>query len=145
MPNQHEPPRIDLIQLVQQARMQHDQNAQPSHINAMYWIEAKAPEGHGHPVTAHNGYWRIHTTRAAVDALWEQVKTATQAGHLGYKSKVATAPARGDATTDPRRIHVCTYNHHDTADIERVRLALAALGITDDLTYEANTANPTGG
>ncbi len=142
MPNQYEPPKIDLIQLVQNARMQHDQSAQPSQINAIYWIEAKAPEGHSPAVTAESGYWQVRTTRAAVDAVWEKIKTATQAGELGYKSKVATAPARGDATTDPRRIHVCTYNRHDAADVERVRQGLIALGIQDSLIYEANTADP---
>jgi hypothetical protein len=142
MPNQHEPPKIDLIQLVQQARMQHDDTAQPSQINAMYWIEAKAPAGQHPAVTVNSGYWRILTTRAAVDALWQQIKTATQAGTLGYKSKVATAPARGDAATDPRRIHVCTYDGTDAADVERVRRALEDFGITEGLVYEMNAADP---
>ncbi len=34
-------PNLDLIRMVQQARMAHDAQAKPSQVAAVYWIEAK--------------------------------------------------------------------------------------------------------
>ena len=112
--------------------MQHDQQAQPSQISGVYWIEARAPSGPG--PTPRAGYWRILTTLDQVDALWAQIKAATEAGTLGYKSKVATASR--DAHSVSRVIHVLTYDASDQADVERVRAALEALRIAGDLSYQ---------
>src|SRR5579871_4855658 len=124
-------PNLDLIRMVQQARLAYDADAQPSNISAVYWIEVKPKNATTEP-TPRAGHWLIRTTKQAVDGVWAKIKDATEAGMLGYKSKVATV---GLFTADERLIHVMTYNADDAADVERVRAALIALGFTD-LTYE---------
>ena len=84
---------LDLIHMVQDARMMHDETARPSDFAAVYWIEAKRPKGAYPPPTAHAGEWQIKLNVETVDAVWEGVKALTKAGRLGYKSKVSTRPA----------------------------------------------------
>ena len=129
--NRDDQPNLDLIRMVQQARMAHDAQAQPSHVSAVYWIEAK-PQAESLAPTPRAGYWLIRTTAANVDAVWAAIKAATEAGRLGYKSKVATV---GLSTVDERLIHVMTYNADDEADVARVGTALRELGFSD-LQYE---------
>ena len=124
-------PNFDLIRMVQQARLAHDAEAQPSNVSAVYWIEVK-PKNSSREPTARAGHWLIRTTAQAVDGVWAKIKAATEAGTLGYKSKVATV---GLTTPDERVIHVMTYDADDSADVERVRAALSTLGF-DDLSYE---------
>jgi hypothetical protein len=119
-------PNLDLIQMVQRARMQHDADALPSQVSAVYWIEYKPAVPTPSP-TARAGKWVIETTAEQVDALWIKVRAATHDGQLGYKSKVATASHSGDPNA--RVIHVLTVDRDDAADVERVRAALAALAI----------------
>lgn len=122
-------PDLDLIALVQRARMQHDADAQPSQIPAVYWIEAKFQAGKPLP-TPRAGYFLIRTTLQAVDALWAQIRGATEGGVLGYKSKVSTASRGVGRDADDREIRVQTYDADDGADVERVRAALIDLGVT---------------
>ena len=128
---------LDLIAMVQRARLLHDESARPSDLAAVYWIEVKRTDGEFPAVTATAGEWRIALTAKTVDALWARIKAATVAGELGYKSKASTAPAMGQADADARMICVRTYNAGDKADVERVRLALKALG-ADEMTYVAD-------
>ena len=121
-----QPPNMDLIHMVQQARMLHDGEAVPSQVSAVYWIESKPKDAAQLP-TAQAGYWLIETDIDHVDALWASVKAATERGVLGYKAKVATS-ARGSDTRQ-RVIYVCTVDGNASADIKRVHDALAALGI----------------
>ncbi len=122
---------LDLIQMVQRARMLHDQNARPSDYSAVYWIEAKRPDGDYPAPTAKAGEWRVTLPVAEVDAVWEQVKALTAQGKLGYKSKVST---QGPSNRDERLLCVRTYDAGDRSDVERVGEALRALGLTG-LTY----------
>jgi hypothetical protein len=124
---------LDLIQMVQKARMMHDSEAKPSEMAAVYWIEAKAPNATA--PTSRAGEWVIETDVAEVDALWEKVKTATEAGQLGYKSKVSTASRSPQKGAGHRVIVVRTYDADDMADVERVKRALAALGFEDKIRY----------
>jgi hypothetical protein len=130
-PNQKpNPPNLDLIEMVQQARMMHDRDARPSQMGSVYWIEAKRPEDSAHPgPTPRSGEWVIETTVDNVDATWAVIKAATESGKLGYKSKVSTAARDG---TDERSIRVRTYDAADQVDVERVRSALMAMGITPE-------------
>lgn len=130
-----QPPNMDLIRMVQQARMLHDSEAIPSQVAAVYWIEAK-PHDIVQAPTAQVGYWLIETDMAQVDSVWAAVKAATERGELGYKSKVSTA-SHG-SNPDQRVIYVCTVDATDTADIKRVEAALAALGIIS-MRYVADT------
>ena len=126
-------PNLDLINRVQQARMQHDDTAQPSQVSGVYWIEAKRRPSPEPGPTPRAGYWRLITTVDQVDAIWTTIKAATEAGELGYKSKVATAAH--DTHADNRAIHVLTYDSADEADVNRVR---AALSIPGDWTYHTD-------
>ncbi len=128
-------PNLDLINRVQQARMAYDAQAQPSQVSAVYWIEAKTQQADVPAPTPRGGYWCVETTVQAVDALWAQIRQATESGLLGYKSKVSTVPANGQTHPDARVIHVRTYDHTDTADLRRVRDALRELGITQEIAY----------
>ncbi len=128
------PPNLDLIQMVQQARMMHDREAVPSTMNAIYWIESK-PLTSVPAVTSRAGEWLIETTTAEVDALWVKIRQATEEGRLGYKSKVSTSPAKGQAHTSARLIVVRTYDADDVADVARVETALREMGVMN-IRYE---------
>lgn len=130
------PPDLDLIRQVQRARRLHDAQARPSQTAGVYWIEAR-PEAPA-PPTQRAGRFVLATSAAAADALWARVKTATEAGLLGYKAKVSTAPGPGQAGPDARLIYICTRDSQDAADVARVRAALRALGLPDDLPYETD-------
>ncbi|MCY4537433.1 MAG: DUF1917 domain-containing protein [Chloroflexi bacterium] len=128
---------IDLIEMVQRARMMHDAEARPSDYASVYWIEAKRGTGDNPAPTAHAGEWRARLTVATIDTVWEMVKRATVAGNLGYKSKVSTRPAAGQADPDERLLCARTYDARDSADVARVKRALLDLGLRD-LKYVAD-------
>lgn len=120
---------LDLIQMVQKARMLHDETARPSALAAVYWIEAKCLDGDAPAPTSKAGEWRIPLTIENVDSVWERVKALTLAGKLGYKSKVSTRPAAGQADPDERLLCVRTYDARDSKDVERVGEALRDIGL----------------
>jgi len=125
---------LDLIHLVQDARKVHDAQTSPSHVSAVYWIEA-APQTPTVRPTSRAGYWLVKTHVDTVDVVWQAVKVATEAGKLGYKSKVATA-AHGD-DHDARVMHICTYDAADAEDVTRVREALRGMGL-EPIAYHAD-------
>ncbi len=122
---------LDLIQMVQRARMLHDETAAPSAVTAVYWIEAKRRDGDTPGPTSTAGEWRVKLRVAEVDAVWERVKALTAAGGLGYKSKVSTRPAAGQAGPEERTLCARTYDAGDEADVARVGAALRALGLAE--------------
>lgn len=128
------PPDLDLIQMVQAARLAHDADVLPSQVHAVYWLEVKR-EGPGPAPTSRAGAWVIETTAAQADALWIAIRAATRSGQLGYKSKTTTSARAGGLDRDQREIHVLTFDADDTADVERVRTALEQIGITESLRY----------
>jgi hypothetical protein len=132
-------PDLDLIQMVQRARMQHDADARPSQTAGVYWIEAKCEQPDCAPPTPRAGQWVYDTTAAEVDALWDTVKAATRAGQLGYKSKVSTA-SRQQGQPGSRTICARTADSDDAADVERIRAGLVDLGLGDRLRYERDHA-----
>ncbi len=123
------PPNMNLINMVQQARMMHDRETLPSQVNAVYWIESK-PLGETLPPTPRAGEWVIETTLSEVDTLWLNIRTATEQGLLGYKSKVATIATKG-RNADSRVIVVRTRDADDSTDVARVEAALRTIGITN--------------
>ena len=127
---------LDLIQLVQRARMMHDAEAKPSEVAAVYWIEAKCQAETCQEPTPRAGGWVLDTTADVVDDQWETIKAATVAGKLGSKSKVTTA-SRSGKSNDSRTLVVRTYDRDDEADVTRVRDALSGLGLDGDWVYES--------
>ena len=123
------PPNLDLIHMVQQARIDHDRTAVPSEVSATYWIEFKCPLPMP-TVTPRSGEFRLHTTLQHVDSDWQKIKDATEAGHLGYKSKVSTRPTPDYPMTEGRTICVRTYDASDEHDLTRIREELARLGFS---------------
>ena len=126
--------KLDLIQMVQRARMVNDDGAKPSEVNVGYWIEAKRKVA-GLPPTSRTGQWVIRTQLEDIDLMWEQIKAATEAGELGYKSKAASVSRMGKNASG-RLICVRTYDADDSADVERVLASLRKLGIEGKLRYE---------
>jgi hypothetical protein len=122
------PPNLDLIQMVQRARLLHDADARPSEVSGVYWLEHK-PAVTVRPPTPRAGLWVIHTDAEHLDPLWERLKAANTHGALGYKIKASTAPRGQDAAPTARVIMVCVADGSDAADVERVRQALLSLGI----------------
>jgi hypothetical protein len=125
--NKGDPLNLDLIRMVQKARMMHDNEAIPSKMTGIYWIECKREENPS--ITPRTGEFRIVSTLAEVDALWVKIKEATESGKLGYKSKVSSISP--DADSSHRLICVRTYDAEDSADVERIRLALEGLGLSE--------------
>lgn len=127
-------PDLDLIQMVQRARMQHDSQSTPSEVTGVYWIESKPLTEVPAPTTS-AGSWIISTNADEVDSLWAKIKAATEAGELGYKSKVSTVPGKGQHRLQDRLIIVRTYDSLDSADMSRVEHRLRDMGI-NNLSYE---------
>lgn len=125
-------PDLDLISMVQKARLMHDAEATPSEVSAVYWIEVKC-ETCTAP-TAQTGQWTLNVHKQDVDTVWEKVKTATIQGKLGYKSKVSTASRSGEHV-DSRTIVVMTPDHSDE-EIQRIHHNLIALQIEGNWVFE---------
>lgn len=130
----NDPLDLNLIQMVQRARMAHDAEAVPSEAAGVYWVEAKR-EIEGKEPTPRAGVWVVPTTTSEIDALWATIKQATREGKLGYKSKAATASRSLGVDQADRVIHVLTYDADDAADVARIHAALMELGVTGELTF----------
>lgn len=125
---------MDLINMVQNARMMHDADAVPSKVPGVYWIEAKNPSPENKP-TPRTGEFHIQTTVDEVDAHWLQIKEATEKGLLGYKSKVSTVSTDGTVHGKQRLICIRTYDADDSDDRKRIQAELEKLGF-NTVTYE---------
>ena len=97
---------LDLIQMVQKARMLHDETASPSALAAVYWIEAKRRDGDYPAPTAKAGEWRIPLRADDVDAVWERVKSLTTAGKTRIQVK-GIDPARRRSSGSRRPADMC--------------------------------------
>lgn len=128
-------PNLDLISKVQRARMMHDADAKPSQVSAVYWIEAKSQTADTPQPTPRAGQWVLDTTVTQVDSQWAQVKQATEAGKLGYKSKVSTA-SHDQRDPDARRIVVRTYDSNDQDNVKQIGETLSALKLNGEWHYE---------
>ncbi len=130
--DQNDQPNMDLIQMVQRARMQHDSQARPSEMSAVYWLEFKHESAP--PPTSRAGQWVIDIPAQQADSVWQAVKDATARGELGYKSKLATISRTG--TPEMRTLAIRTIDADDSADVARVRAGLDALGLGAGWDYE---------
>src|ERR1041385_1052245 len=96
-------PNLDLIRMVQQARMAHDAETIPSQVSGVYWIESKPRDPQQAPASR-AGEWLIPTDLSHVDDLWARIKAATENGTLGYKAKVSTASRTGSVAAREIRV-----------------------------------------
>ena len=133
-----DPPNMDLIQMVQRARMQHDADAKPSDVSAVYWIEAKYEGDDVKPPTPNAGQWMVDIPVDAADTAWEQIKAATVTGQLGYKSKVSTA-ARSGAKTATRTLIVRVHAASDAAEVQRIKAALDGMTMPGEWRFERDS------
>jgi len=132
MSNDNKPSKLDMdiINMVQNARMMHDDTAIPSKVPGVYWIEAKNPTP-AQQLSPRIGEFQIQTVVDKVDEQWQIIKQATEAGQLGYKSKISTASTDGSPHSEQRLICIRTYDADDRADIARVEHQLKDLGFTN--------------
>jgi len=128
MTKKPEKPNLDLINMVQQARLQHDDEATPSNTASNYWLETKPDADNIRSPTTRAGQWTAEIDSSQVDTVWQAVKTATKAGKLGYKSKVSTS-SRGQQNQNTRTLVILTYDADDLQDVNRIKQALNALDI----------------
>ncbi len=133
-------PDLDLIAMVQRARMQHDDTAQPSQIGAIYWIEAKRATAGAAP-TARASFFSLNADLSAVDSIWHQIKIATEGGELGYKAKVSTASRGGRKDGVDREIRVQVADADDIAEVARIRAKLLSFGFSGTWRYVAHEAD----
>ncbi|GAU71327.1 putative hypothetical protein [Streptomyces sp. NBRC 110611] len=120
-------------------------HAEPSAVTDSPWLWATTPHSRDTDAdAAAYGKWLWFLPVRALDAGWQLVKAAVEAGHLGPGTKVATLGngSRGDPTRRP--VIIYTVNHHDEDDVLRVLVALRALGINDALAYKTDEATKRG-
>ncbi|MBO8202676.1 DUF1917 domain-containing protein [Streptomyces smyrnaeus] len=113
----------------------------PSHETAEPWLWADAPDTplaeDAHPCS---GKWLWFTPLSLLDRSWAAIRTATEDGLLGYRSKAGTLINTRTKSDDTRRpICVYTRDWHDIDDVQRVLTNLRALGIVDVLLYKTDS------
>jgi hypothetical protein len=110
----------------------------PSRFTGDYYLHATGPApAEGSP--RRPGKWLIFVSRSRIDALWETIRRAVQAGRLGHAAKVSTA-LPDPMSPDPKKHVICVYtgDEDDPADVRRVRDALRQLGISWRIPYKSD-------
>ncbi|MFB7512932.1 putative phosphothreonine lyase domain-containg protein [Streptomyces sp. NPDC056144] len=112
------------------------------------WQWAMAPSDSSAPAavneSAKAGKWLWFLPLRALDASWHLIKTAVEAGQLGPGAKVATLGSDFDGDPTRRPVIIYTADHRDERDVQRVLLALRALGVRDALAYKTDEATERG-
>jgi hypothetical protein len=82
--------------------------------------------------------------RGQIDAVWEQVKRATEAGLLGVSSKCSTM--RESPISVGKELVICVYtkDFRDKPDVFRVREELRKMGVVRKIPYKTNQATCAG-
>lgn len=111
----------------------------PSRVKDRYWLFAHRQQGTYPPAGARSGKWLVFVSAGQVDQAWARIAEATEQGHLGATSKVATAKPNSNAMSqDIKVICVYTYDFEDQADVRRIREELRRLGITKQIPYKTD-------
>jgi hypothetical protein len=112
----------------------------PSEVTDDFWIRASAPENANKDVTK-SGKWMLFTPGDARDEVWAKIRTATEAGDLGYAAKAATARSNA-LSVSPRVLLTCvyTYDCEDQSDVTPVLVGLRELGFAGRLSYKSDAA-----
>ncbi|GLW02526.1 hypothetical protein Slala05_61560 [Streptomyces lavendulae subsp. lavendulae] len=93
---------------------------------------------------ANAGKWLWFLPVRALNAGWQLIKTAVEAGQLGPGAKVATLGNDFDGDPTRRPVIIYTANYHDEQDVRRVLVALRSLGVRDALAYKTDEATERG-
>jgi hypothetical protein len=119
-------------------------DTRPSRFTGDYYLHAAGPQP-AEGLVRRPGKWLIFVSRSRVDALWESVRRAVQAGRLGHAAKVSTA-LPDPLSPDPKKHVICVYtaDEDNPTDVRRVRDALRALGITWKIPYKSDRATRAG-
>lgn len=108
----------------------------PSQITDRYWHYAWAPPAL-RATTPRVGKWLLFIPDEALDEAWERIEAAVVAGRLGPAAKTRTA-SQGPPGESLKVICIYTRDADATADRERIRRAVAALGFTQELVYKTD-------
>jgi len=115
------------------------ENPRPSEVTDSYWVHAERKNGTYPEHSENGGKWLIFVPLSLVDALWEEIRRATEEGKLGGSAKVATARPNPNATNPYTKvICVYTYDWTDESDVKRIREELRQLGVTSKIPYKAD-------
>jgi hypothetical protein len=119
-------------------------DARPSRFTGDHYLHAAGPQPEEGSLRR-PGKWLIFVSRSRIDALWEEIRRAVEAGRLGHAAKVSTA-LPNPLSPDPKKHVICVYtgNEDDPADVRRVRGALRELGITWKIPYKSDAATRAG-
>jgi len=114
-------------------------------LRQLGWLYALR-ETPGYPdATERSGKWMAFVKLDEVDAFWERVRTAIQAGKLGDMAKVGTTPSANKAGGIEHRV-VCIYSYDsaDEDDVWRIRASLRELGVSWEIYYKLDAATRAG-
>jgi hypothetical protein len=119
-------------------------DTRPSRFTGDHYLHVAGPQP-AEGLVRRPGKWLIFVSRSRVDALWESVRRAVQAGRLGHAAKVSTA-LPDPLSPDPKKHVICVYtaDEDNPTDVRRVRDALRALGITWKIPYKSDRATRAG-
>jgi len=113
----------------------------PSRETTEHWLWAAAPDT---PLTEDDhpwsGKWLWFAPLSLLDRSWATIRTATEDGLLGYRSKAATLINTCTKSDDTRRpICIYTRDWRNIDDVQRVLTNLRTLGIADVLLYKTDS------
>lgn len=122
-----------------------EQQARPSLVTDDYWVYAERKTGVYPTATERSGKWLIFVPLPNIDAVWERVRAATEAGKLGDSAKTATAMQNPNAVDQTKKvICVYTYDWQDKEDVMRIRAELRNIGISWKIPYKADVDTDAG-
>jgi hypothetical protein len=119
---------------------QSEYNELPSKVTDSYWIYTGRQKGSYPATTTRSGKWLLFIPVEKIDSVWAVIKTATEEGRLGQRSKVATMRPNPNARNPGVKvICVYTYDSEDATDVRRIRQALSELGFTEKISYKTDS------
>jgi Bles03-like protein len=119
--------------------------SRPSEVTAVDWIYAQRRVGKYPATTPKSGKWLVFRDFGHIDAMWAKIKSATEAGRLGARSKVSTAKPSPLAIDQVNKV-VCvyTYDSDDVEDVMRVRKELRGMGVVEKIGYKTDAMTMAG-
>ncbi len=119
-----------------------DKKETPSRINDYPWVFAENKNTsvkRASSIHSKTGKWLTFASFKKIDGLWKKIKTATEKGLLGPKSKCSTAMGQPRGIKqDEGVIVVYTRNWEAVKDVFRVEEEIRKLGIYQSLYYKTD-------